>query len=94
VIVSCALLKRLDTNARHFSCLRLYLAGLDSVFGTATRYSMDGLGFEAGGRGATDFLFFHIRPDRLWVPGTGGKAAGRSFDHPSSFSAEVKNRTT
>ena len=57
VIVSCVLFTKFDVIARHFSCLWLHLAGLDSVFGTATCYRLDGLGFEAGVRSARYFLF-------------------------------------
>jgi len=56
VIVSCVLLTKFDVIVRHFSCLCLYLAGLDSAFGTPACYRLDGLGFEAGVRAARYFL--------------------------------------
>ena len=66
--------------------------GRISSVGIQTGYGLDGQGFESR-------IFYNL-PNRPWGSPTllyngywvfpGGKSAGRSFDHPTPFSSEVK----
>ena len=72
--------------------------GRISAFGIETRYRLDGTGIESRWKSE----IFRTRPDRPWGPPSllyngyrvipGGKAAGRSVEHPPTSSAEVKAR--
>ena len=80
----------------HFSAV--VVVGRDSSVGIATRQLLDGPGIES--RCGRDFPH-HFRPALgptqppiQWVPGffPGVKRPARGVDHPSSCSAEVKER--